>query len=712
MADFFEGPERSLYAMMDVFPAPVKEGRPQSLDDCMKIKNFSLRSLLNVSDWSGLLKHAKVDILAVFKGDDGAPSSNVSSRALTNFDGSSDGIDAYVLSESSLFVWDKGFLLKTCGTTTPLKILSPLLEMVKLKLIQEMQSSEELQKQALNSMDISYSKLKDSFQIELVKLVFRRPTLQRPQDQEFPHKYPEHEIDWIHHVFPKTALKKFSLTSSESTVEEEHSLQSGYVVIAERSASQEDSEGARDDSAQNVLEFACRNISKDRAALFFTNHLCKAEKAQCIKKTKQKMTKLWDWLKKELLQTGANDELLQLQKEYASNSPAVLSPLSFGSDPALLSDGDCAQVVINNASSSILKPTKSVSDLSTICSSVGNSPNKPEPRIRFKSEGSSSRDGGSSNDGDETQESHVSSTSINSISEQDDSVDSSTQSSDPDSEQNNNGPLIEAADLFHLDEFFFSPMGYSANLVFGNFYMTVHVTPQESCSYASVETNYIPSSSTSLDTLKEIFLDLFQPQSIEVLLMRNKQILTGEFSGSGPKLSIGDLLTVVRDDVSSVNVNVSQDIKKKNDDLGFQFPAFSLHTPLLKIATAGLTAISDEEDFDRPIALVDLSILRSQMLLWNAAFHNRVTPFYAVKCNPDIEILRVLASLGTGFDCASADELELVTEMLRSVSPKDRFSQCGTFGGPDRIIYANPVKFRSHLACAKKLKVLILNFFL
>ena len=30
-----------------------------------------------------------------------------------------------------------------------------------------------------------------------------------------------------------------------------------------------------------------------------------------------------------------------------------------------------------------------------------------------------------------------------------------------------------------------------------------------------------------------------------------------------------------------------------------------------------------------------------------------VTPFYAVKCNNDPVLLKVLAELGTGFDCAS-----------------------------------------------------------
>jgi ornithine decarboxylase len=61
---------------------------------------------------------------------------------------------------------------------------------------------------------------------------------------------------------------------------------------------------------------------------------------------------------------------------------------------------------------------------------------------------------------------------------------------------------------------------------------------------------------------------------------------------------------------------------------------------------------------------------------WKAAMP-RVMPFYAVKCFPDAGLLRLLAALGTGFDCASKGEVEMVLKL-------------GVH--PSRIIFAHPCK--------------------
>ena len=57
----------------------------------------------------------------------------------------------------------------------------------------------------------------------------------------------------------------------------------------------------------------------------------------------------------------------------------------------------------------------------------------------------------------------------------------------------------------------------------------------------------------------------------------------------------------------------------------------------------------------------------------------------AVKCNPDPQVLRLLAELGTGFDCASKTEIEQILKMGID---------------PSRIIYAQPCKTKSYVRYA------------
>ena len=73
----------------------------------------------------------------------------------------------------------------------------------------------------------------------------------------------------------------------------------------------------------------------------------------------------------------------------------------------------------------------------------------------------------------------------------------------------------------------------------------------------------------------------------------------------------------------------------------------------------------------------------------------RVEPFYAVKCNNEPGILQLLASLGTGFDCASKAEIKQVLSLGVD---------------PSRIIYANPCKMRSHIKYASERNVSLMTF--
>jgi ornithine decarboxylase len=67
----------------------------------------------------------------------------------------------------------------------------------------------------------------------------------------------------------------------------------------------------------------------------------------------------------------------------------------------------------------------------------------------------------------------------------------------------------------------------------------------------------------------------------------------------------------------------------------------------------------------------------------------------AVKCNPDPEVLRLLAALDTGFDCASKTEIEQVLDMGVD---------------PSRIIYAHPCKNKSYLRYAAQQGVKQMTF--
>ncbi|CAF0748690.1 unnamed protein product [Adineta steineri] len=90
-------------------------------------------------------------------------------------------------------------------------------------------------------------------------------------------------------------------------------------------------------------------------------------------------------------------------------------------------------------------------------------------------------------------------------------------------------------------------------------------------------------------------------------------------------------------------------------------------------------------DNDESFYIVNLSHYARQYHQW-MHFLGRIHPFYAVKSNPSSFIIEVLAELGGGFDCASAEELALVQKI------------CGDkFDYAKRIIFAHPCKSISHI---------------
>jgi len=92
--------------------------------------------------------------------------------------------------------------------------------------------------------------------------------------------------------------------------------------------------------------------------------------------------------------------------------------------------------------------------------------------------------------------------------------------------------------------------------------------------------------------------------------------------------------------------------------------------------------------------VADLGDVYRQHLRWQKHLP-QITPHFAVKCNPDPQILRLLAALGAGFDCASKTEIEQVLNIGVD---------------PSRIIYAQPCKTKSYLRYTAKQGVKQMTF--
>ena len=69
--------------------------------------------------------------------------------------------------------------------------------------------------------------------------------------------------------------------------------------------------------------------------------------------------------------------------------------------------------------------------------------------------------------------------------------------------------------IFDIDEFFFEPFGYSVNGLNNDRYFTIHVTPQNECSYASFETNLpLPKARNII----QILLTTLRPKTFDTLI--------------------------------------------------------------------------------------------------------------------------------------------------------------------------------------------------
>uniref|UniRef100_A0A4W2FAC0 Ornithine decarboxylase n=1 Tax=Bos indicus x Bos taurus TaxID=30522 RepID=A0A4W2FAC0_BOBOX len=100
---------------------------------------------------------------------------------------------------------------------------------------------------------------------------------------------------------------------------------------------------------------------------------------------------------------------------------------------------------------------------------------------------------------------------------------------------------------------------------------------------------------------------------------------------------------------------------------------------------------SDDKD---AFYVADLEYILKKHLRWLKALP-LVTPFYAVKCNDSRTVVKTLAAIGTGFDCVSKTEIQLVQSLGVP---------------PEKIIYANPCKQVSQIKYAANNRVQMMTF--
>jgi ornithine decarboxylase len=102
-----------------------------------------------------------------------------------------------------------------------------------------------------------------------------------------------------------------------------------------------------------------------------------------------------------------------------------------------------------------------------------------------------------------------------------------------------------------------------------------------------------------------------------------------------------------------------------------------------------------------PVVVIDHDIIRRNYARFKSHLP-KVQAYYAVKANPEPEILRTLYSAGASFDVASLQEFMMVYEMIRRLPARERQAFIW-----DKIVYANPIKPQETLQALDRYKPLV-----
>lgn len=101
---------------------------------------------------------------------------------------------------------------------------------------------------------------------------------------------------------------------------------------------------------------------------------------------------------------------------------------------------------------------------------------------------------------------------------------------------------------------------------------------------------------------------------------------------------------------------------------------------------------------DEPYFVIDLNELEQTYNDW-VNYLPTIKPYYAIKCNHNIDIIKHLHKLGCNFDCASKNEISKILNL----NYYNNYNE-------NKIIFANPCKYPSHLIFAKKNNVNLMTF--
>lgn len=128
--------------------------------------------------------------------------------------------------------------------------------------------------------------------------------------------------------------------------------------------------------------------------------------------------------------------------------------------------------------------------------------------------------------------------------------------------------------------------------------------------------------------------------------------------------------------------------------------------PLLNITKPQATISSQTlielvENHGSPLFVIDHQELRNRYALF-CKHLPKVQAYYAIKANPNPEIVKTLFELGSSFDVSSIAEFELSYELIQKLPEQERKDWIWK-----NIIYANPIKPSDTLAALNQYKPLV-----